>query len=210
MSLLAAWQGDTRAVMASRAAKSSRTSSTETSQDLDGNVAVAAPVLPGGSAAGIEDWLTRAEVAAVLRVSIATVRRLEGRQLHPQRSEEGFYMFNRTEVEAARARRPPAPEPRDCRGPGELAAEAFKLLRDGVDVRDLVIGLRRPPAEIEALYADWERMGDALVISSRVRSQLARMAGHGFLDDAILEAIEANDADTLRELVSDAINELDG
>ena len=158
-----------------------------------------------GSAADISHWLTRTEVAAILRVSIATVRRLDGRDLHPQRSEEGFYLFNPSEVEAARARRPPPPEPRDCRDPGELAAEAFKLLRDGVDVRDLVIALRRPPGEIEALFADWERMGDALVISPRVRSQLARMARHDLLDDDILAAIEEDDADALCEIVSNAV-----
>jgi hypothetical protein len=162
-----------------------------------------------GSPADISQWLMRAEVAAILRVSIATVRRMEGRDLHPQRSEEGFYLFDPGEVETARARRPPPPEPRDCRDPGELAAEAFQLLRDGVDIRDLVIALRRPPTEIEILYSDWERMGDALVISPGVRSQLARMARHGLrLDDEILEMIEADDADTLCEVVSDTIRGL--
>src|SRR5262245_25714926 len=96
--------------------------------------AASVAVTTQGSPADISQWLMRAEVAAILRVSIATVRRMEGRDLHPQRSEEGFYLFDPGEVEGARARRPPPPEPRDCRDPGELAAEAFKLLRDGVDV----------------------------------------------------------------------------
>src|SRR3954453_9539338 len=91
--------------------------------------------------ADIDAWLTRSEVAEVLRVSVTTVRRLQGRELHPQRSEEGVYLFDPSEVDELCARRPPPPEPRDCRDPGELAAEAFKLLRDGADVRDLVIAL---------------------------------------------------------------------
>ena len=57
-------------------------------------------------------------------------------------------------LEVVRARRPPPPEPRECREPGDIAAEAFKLLRDGVDARDLVIALRRPAAEIATIYAE--------------------------------------------------------
>jgi hypothetical protein len=106
----------------------------------------------GDTSADMDDWLTRGEVAEMMRVSITTVRRLQGRDLHPRRSSEGFYLFDPREVEQARARRPPAPEQSERRDdPGELAAEAFKLLRDGVDVRDVVIALRRPPKEIEAV-----------------------------------------------------------
>ena len=54
-------------------------------------------------------------------------------------------------------------------------------------------------------------MGNALVISSRVRSQLARMASHELLFSyEILEAVEDDDAETLGALVSDVISELDG
>jgi hypothetical protein len=164
---------------------------------------------PKGSPADISQWLLRSEVAAILRVSVATVRRMEGRNLHPQRSEEGFYLFDPGEVETARAQRPPAPEPREFRDPGELAAEAFKLLRDGVNIRDRVIALPRPPTEIETLYADWERMGNGLVISPRVRSQLERMARHRLrLDAEIMEMIEEDDADTLCDVLSETIRGL--
>src|SRR5438045_1474867 len=36
--------------------------------------------------ADIGPWLTRTEVAELLRVSVTTVRRLQGRDLHPERS----------------------------------------------------------------------------------------------------------------------------
>jgi hypothetical protein len=159
----------------------------------------------GDTSADMDDWLTRGEVAAVMRVSITTVRRLQGRELHPRRSPDGFYLFDPREVEVARARRPPQPDPRECGDAGELAAETFKFLRDGVDIRDVVIALRRPTKEIEALYVDWERMGDMLVISKRTRGQLARLVRHGLLSGAIAEAIEDDDAETLGELVANAI-----
>jgi hypothetical protein len=53
----------------------------------------------------MDGWLTRDKVAVGLRVSIAKVRRLEGRELRPQRSEEGFDLFNPSEVGRAAAHR---------------------------------------------------------------------------------------------------------
>jgi hypothetical protein len=158
-----------------------------------------------GSRADNDVQLTRGDVATIVGVSIATIRRLEGKELHPQRSAEGVYLFDPREVEVVRARRSPPPVPRHCRDEGELAAEAFTLLRDGVDVRDVVIALRRPATEIAALYAEWERMGGTLVISPALHAQLARMVRHRLLAGGILEAIEENDALSLRDLVSKAI-----
>lgn len=164
---------------------------------------VLAPEDPG-SPAGMGAFLTRGEVATFLRVSIATVRRLQGKDLHPRRDDEGMYLFDPQEVEALRLRRPPPPETRACRDLGELGAEAFKLFRDGVDVRDVVISLQRPPAEIWALYKQWEEMGNAIVLSDQVHSQLARMVRHGLLADTVLEAIENDDYETIRDYVNDS------
>jgi len=44
--------------------------------------------------------LTRGQVAKRLGKSIATVRRLEGRELHPRRDAKGVLRFDRDEVEA--------------------------------------------------------------------------------------------------------------
>ena len=49
-------------------------------------------------AASIDDFLTRGEVATLLRVSIATVRRWQGKDLHPRRDETGLYLFDPGEV----------------------------------------------------------------------------------------------------------------
>jgi hypothetical protein len=46
--------------------------------------------------------LTRREVAATLQKSIATIRRLEGHVLHPQRDARGTHWFDLDEVERLR------------------------------------------------------------------------------------------------------------
>lgn len=46
--------------------------------------------------------LTRKQVAARLRRSVATVRRLEGRALHPRRDAQGVHWFSAEEVERLR------------------------------------------------------------------------------------------------------------
>jgi hypothetical protein len=162
------------------------------------------------SPAGSHDWLTRGEVAAVLRVSIATVRRWQTRELHPRRDDTGMYLFDPAEVEALRSSRPAPPEPRACTEAGELASEAFKMFRDGVDVRDVVIALKKPPDEIETLYAQWERMGGAVVFSEKVRGQLERLVAHRAIPAEVLEAIENDDHERLRDyaqtLVADRLN----
>jgi hypothetical protein len=68
-----------------------------------------------------------------------------------------------------------------------------------------VIAPGRPPTDIESLYTERERLGDMLVLSPRVRSQLVRMVSHGLMSDDILEAIEDDAADVLRDLVSEEV-----
>jgi hypothetical protein len=55
----------------------------------------------GQAACACYDWtmLTRGQVAKRLGKSIATVRRMEGRALHPKRDQKGVLRFNPAEVE---------------------------------------------------------------------------------------------------------------
>jgi hypothetical protein len=145
--------------------------------------------------------MTRREVARFLGVSYATVRRLQGTDLHPRRDYGGVYKFDFQEVQALRERRPGPPEPRECANDGDVAAESFKLFRDGVDQRDAVIALKRAPHEIEQLYIAWERMGGAIFISDKVCSQLQRLAMYGLMAPEVLAAIEADDHQALQQMV---------
>lgn len=63
--------------------------------------------------------LTRGQVAKRLGKSIATVRRLEGRGLHPERDASGVLRFDTKEVELlARQRAVPGERPRGVAGAG--------------------------------------------------------------------------------------------
>jgi hypothetical protein len=48
-------------------------------------------------------------------------------------------------------------------------------------------------------------MGNALVISEPVHGQLLRLARHGLLPAPVLEAIENDDHETIREYINDSI-----
>lgn len=63
--------------------------------------------------------------------------------------------------------------------------------------------------EVETLYAEWERLDDMLFVSWSIRAQLSRMASHGLIDEEVVEAIEDADADSLRDLVTEAVGTLD-
>jgi hypothetical protein len=96
---------------------------------------------PASNAAGRQgDRLTRPVVAELLQVSIATVRRLEGTALHPQKGPDGIFIFA------------PEESPR-CREPGGVAPAGIlvRLLgkdalaeRAGADLDHLVGNRNRP------------------------------------------------------------------
>lgn len=72
--------------------------------------------------------ITRSHVAKRLGVSIATVRRMEGRQLHLSVDERGVRFLATAEVETILLKRREAPE-RQPNNDGEVAARVFGLLR---------------------------------------------------------------------------------
>jgi hypothetical protein len=106
------------------------------------------------SADTVANGMTRTHVAKRLGVSIATVRRMEGRELHPTVDERGVRFFAITEVETILVRRRQTPE-RPPNDEGEVAARVFGLLRHGCDLRTIVITAKVPPRVVRALYAEW-------------------------------------------------------
>jgi hypothetical protein len=101
--------------------------------------------------------LTRRQVADRLGCSIASVRRLEGKALHPEQSESGAWLFAAAEVEAlASSQRPRAKSsPATHAAEGAIAARVFALLQDGHDLREIVIATKTAPKLVRELYAEW-------------------------------------------------------
>jgi len=130
----------------------------------------------------LSTWLTAQEAADLLRVSAQTVKNWRDRGLITSRTRPGTTQERRSEItvydphELARLPRklhqPIATEP------GEVAARAFEMFDEGKTVRAIVVALRRPPAEVEALYDQWkEGGGDQMIIHPAAYDELVRFVG---------------------------------
>lgn len=91
--------------------------------------------------------LTRSAVAEILGVHISTVRRLEGRDLHPVRDPNGIHHFDRREVEELATKRG-----RSGRPSGRMAARVYELLRDRKSIGEIVHETELAPEEVRALF----------------------------------------------------------
>ena len=105
--------------------------------------------------------LTRAAVARRLGVSVPTVRRMEGRVLHPERGEGRVRYFDEAEVDALAVhlaqeadKKPEAPR---VLTEGEIAARLFPIFERGVSWLDAVVSTKLPPKEVRAAYWQWRQ-----------------------------------------------------
>lgn len=131
------------------------------------------------------DWLTRYEASDVLSVSLQTLANYEKRGLlHPQHAyrpdgrgaEHRVIVYDPNELKklALRLNRHVA-LPHD---PGEMAARAFELFREGKSMEDVVVELRLLPDQVRELHEKRLNMGGAdLVISSGAKETLEKMVG---------------------------------
>jgi hypothetical protein len=89
--------------------------------------------------------LTRRTVANRLGVSVSTVRRMEGIDLHPYQDERGVWCFDGLEVEAIAAKQAPRPAKVRNSDAGQIAARVFEAFQAGYGLSDIVIELTRTP-----------------------------------------------------------------
>jgi hypothetical protein len=141
---------------------------------------------------------TRSAVAAVLQVSLTTIRRWEGTLLHPVKGADGIHLFDPTEVQDLASRRPTPASAKNSIAEGEVAAAAFALFKKKTSPRDVVIELEQSPAVIQKLHEEWERLGDRVVVGEEVLGILDRMSAAKLIDDEVVTAIWNNDAAALR------------
>jgi hypothetical protein len=146
------------------------------------------------------DWLTRNEASDLLKCSPQTLKNYEDRGfLHPLRAERSdggggsriMIVYSPKEL-AALPRRNAGGQPRILmREPGELAARAFELFRDGRCLDEIVVELRETPERIRQLHEEWLDFTQArYVISSEAKSAFEKLVGP-FADVAdLLEAVK--------------------
>lgn len=97
----------------------------------------------------------------MLQVSVATVRRMEGRQLQPAIGDGGVRLFDPDQVQAVAAAivRSVGSGSHDAGGrrlsAGELAAEVLERFEQRQSLSEIVRALRVEPAKVRALYHEW-------------------------------------------------------
>jgi hypothetical protein len=96
--------------------------------------------------------ITRNEVASMLGVSLATVRRMEGKSLHP-RMVDGAWRFEVDEVK--NIQRAPNSVVKRSPSEGEVAAEIFRRFDEGQSLRRIVSECRQAPSVVRRLYREW-------------------------------------------------------
>lgn len=99
--------------------------------------------------------LTRGQVAERLGVSVASVRRMEGKSLHPTIEGASVRHFDPAEVEAVKGTLAATPK-KSAPSDGALHAKAFRLFREKREFDEIVIELEQPPAVVRGLYRDWQ------------------------------------------------------
>jgi hypothetical protein len=116
--------------------------------------------------------LTRAQVARELQVSIATVRRLEKKKLHPKRDRDGVMRFDRREVIELAGQRG-----REVPIEGKVAARVFSLFDRGASLREVVQESEQPPVVVRMLWLEYQTpLGE-------IPDHAARAGGRAELED---------------------------
>lgn len=120
--------------------------------------------------------LTRAEVAKALGCSVPTIRRLEGKTLHPTEDSEGVHRFDPLEV--IHLVRDRSAQAVDSSKEGERDARVFELLDVGKGVREIVTTLRLPVEVVLKISDQWREAGRRdLVVPPACRVELERCLG---------------------------------
>lgn len=122
------------------------------------------------------NMVTRGQAAKILGVSLSTVRRMEGNELHPEIEPDDTRVFEVAEVERVAATRrascssaqtgpagdisdEPAAQTTDSEGnklnEGQLAALIFQDLEDGYLASDIVRRRELPPDVVTRIHAQW-------------------------------------------------------
>ncbi|MEM9488907.1 MAG: hypothetical protein AAGC55_07165 [Myxococcota bacterium] len=100
-------------------------------------------------------------MATILGVSVSTVRRMEGRQLHPTQTSSGVHVFDPDEVLKLASTSGQANDSRPDRATrhklsaGELAAEVFERFEQRHSLSEIVRALRIEPRKVRKLYHEW-------------------------------------------------------
>jgi hypothetical protein len=145
-----------------------------------------------------DGWLTRNEASDVLRCSLQTLKNYESRNiLHPRhavrrdrtQAERMMLVYSPKELAALPSRNGGGQPRLAIREPGEQAARAFEMFRQGQPLDEVVIELRETPDRIDHLHDRWlEQTHTRHVITPEAKRALEQLVGAAFKD--VTELVE--------------------
>lgn len=105
-----------------------------------------------------QDYMTRGEVARLLNVSVASIRRLESKELFPKTDKRGVRRFDPSEVAEYARRRSIKTSAESMRAnQGAFEAKAMDLFAAGKSPLDVVRKLRMSCEEANRLWDFYQR-----------------------------------------------------
>ncbi len=155
-------------------------------------------------------WLTRRQVAEVLGVAEDEVERLDGRALHPKRSEQDrAWRYDPAEVRSLAAG---ASRLEPANGSGAEDAAAFELFEAGKTLPQVVIATKLPAERVAKLRSAYDLMAGELVLSAQVVANLRRTLGPTAVasGEKLAAAIEQSLQREYEQGFADGLEEADG
>ena len=133
----------------------------------------------------LSTWLSRDQALDLLNVTFNTILALERRdQLHPKkmlrpdRSGAMRMQWVYDPRELAKVPQRHRGFGKEMRPPGEAAARAFELFREGHSLEEVVVELREAPDHVRELHERWLDMGGSrMVITPSAREALEKIVG---------------------------------
>lgn len=160
---------------------------------------------PQGAGPAAAERLTRTDVARMLKVSPASVRRMEDKELHPTRDANGVHIFDIAEV--ARVAQERSRRAVDPTKEGERDARSFELLEAGHDLRHLVTTLRISADVAKRIVNAWLEVGQRDVVVPRACKVELELCLGRFRDAAeLVQRVRA--AETANEGVNEELMQL--
>jgi hypothetical protein len=119
--------------------------------------------------------LSRRQIAALLAITEAEVRTMDGESLHPTKAADGSLRYQPEEV--AMVIRGASPSVGGFCPNGGVCAAAFEDFRAGKSLADAVINLKQAPEIVRGLRAEYDSMTRTITVSSEAVAALEKVVG---------------------------------
>jgi hypothetical protein len=134
--------------------------------------------------------LTRAQVAELLGIPESEVGRMDGRLLHPVRTDDRRWLYELAEVRTLLDRTNGSAGGKPIVS-GETTAQVFELFEAGKTLTQAVIATQQTADTIMHLRAYYAQMTGTMVLSADALSGLRKAIGREFRPETLVEVVQS-------------------